>query len=257
MGERTKYTPGTFSWTDLATTDQGAAKEFYAGLLGWTYDDMPMDDQGGLYSMAKMKDRYVAAIAPMQPGMEGHPPFWASYVTVDDADAAAAKAKELGANVMGEPFDVFESGRMAIIQDPQGAVFSVWQPKQHIGAGLVNEPGALCWNGLLVPDPEAAKQFYRDLFGWSTEPFGERYWNWQNGGKTNGGVGPLPPGGEVPPNWGVAFGIDDIDAGAARVGELGGQVLVEPSAMGGIGSYSVLTDPQGAVFTLYAGQFDP
>src|SRR5437588_10786528 len=149
MGERTQYAPGTFSWTDLTTTDQEAAKAFYAGLLGWEIEDLPVGEDL-YYSMARVDDKRVAAISP-QPQMlrdAGAPPTWNSYVTVESADATADRAGELGANVVSPPFDVMEFGRMAVLQDPQGAFFMLWEPRDTIGAELVNAPGALCWNEL-------------------------------------------------------------------------------------------------------------
>src|SRR5581483_3915521 len=121
MGERTSYTPGTFSWADLSTSDQAAAKEFYGGLFGWESIDMPAGE-GVVYSMQAIGGKMVAAIAP-QPEAQasaGVPPMWNSYITVESADDAAAKAGELGAHVHAPPFDVMEAGRMAVIQDPQG-----------------------------------------------------------------------------------------------------------------------------------------
>src|SRR3954447_11995702 len=172
MGERTKYTPGTFSWADVTTTDQAAAKEFYGGLFGWEAEDMPVGD-GVFYSMMKLAGKNVAAISP-QPDQQreaGVPPLWNSYVTVESADDAAAKAAELGATVHAPPFDVMEAGRMAVIQDPQGAFFMVWEPRENIGASLVNGPGMLSWNELASPDVDASLKFYGDLFGWTSQEF--------------------------------------------------------------------------------------
>ena len=163
MGERTSYTPGTFSWVDLNTDDPDGAKAFYGALFGWDYEDIPIGE-GASYSMAKIDGHSVAALGPLQG--EGMPPHWNCYVTVADADASAARAKELGATLLAEPFDVFGAGRMAAFADPQGAVLSVWQAKDNIGAGLVNVPGALAWNDLLSADVEASAAFYRALFGW-------------------------------------------------------------------------------------------
>jgi uncharacterized protein len=194
MGERTSYTPGTFSWVDLQTDDPEGAKAFYSTLFGWQYDDVPVGDGIG-YSMAQLDGHSVAALGPLQG--EGVPPHWNCYVTVDDADASAARASELGATLLAEPFDVFDAGRMAAFQDHQGAVLSVWQPKESIGAGLVNEPGALSWNDLLSPDVEASAAFYRDMFGWEiteVEGSGGQYWSIVNQGRLNGGMMPLPPG---------------------------------------------------------------
>src|SRR3954452_3857086 len=153
MGERTKHAPGTFSWADVTTTDQDSAKRFYSGLFGWEADDQPVGD-GVYYSMMRLDGRNVAAVSP-QPQQQreaGVPSMWNNYVTVESADAAAERAAELGATVHAPPFDVLEAGRMAVIQDPQGAFFMVWEPRQMFGAALVNEPGALCWNELASND---------------------------------------------------------------------------------------------------------
>src|SRR5438270_7941699 len=171
MGERTKYTPGTFSWTDLTTTDQEAAKAFYAELFGWQTEDMPAGE-GVNYTMCSLEGKPVAAISP-QPEQQrdaGVPPAWNSYITVESADEALEKAKNLSATIHAPAFDVFDVGRMGVVQDPQGAFFLVWEPKRHIGATLVNTPGALCWNELASPDLDASLAFYSELFGWTGEP---------------------------------------------------------------------------------------
>ncbi|MGZ6313966.1 MAG: VOC family protein, partial [Candidatus Limnocylindrales bacterium] len=167
MGDRERYAPGTFSWTDLTTTDQDAAKEFYSALFGWEAIDNPVGN-GIVYSTMTLDGKNVAAISP-QPQQQrdaGVPPTWNSYVTVQSADDALARARELGATVHADAFDVLDVGRMGVVQDPQGAYFLVWEPKSHIGASLVNVPGALSWNELASPDPEASAGFYGALFGW-------------------------------------------------------------------------------------------
>jgi len=259
MGERTEYTPGTFSWTDLTTTDQGAAKAFYAGLFGWEFEDLPIGD-GVFYSMATLAGKNVAAISP-QPEQQrdaGAPPVWNSYVTVEDADATLARARELGATVHADAFDVMDAGRMGVIQDPQGAYILPWQPKENIGAGLVNAPGALSWNELGSPDLEASARFYGDLFGWSTSPMegGEMPYLVVStaAGRANGGIRPpMPPG--APPFWLVYFATDDLDGTLSKAGELGGTVLM-PATDIGIAKIAIVQDPQGAVSALYAGQLE-
>jgi predicted enzyme related to lactoylglutathione lyase len=255
MGERTSYTPGTFSWVDLNTDDPEGAKAFYSTLFGWEYEDVPIGDDS-VYSMAKLEGQSVAALGPLQG--EGMPPHWNCYVTVEDADASAARASELGATLLAEPFDVFDAGRMAAFQDPQGAVLSVWQPKENIGAGLVNVPGALSWNDLLSPDVEASAAFYRDLFGWEiteVEGSGGQYWSIVNQGRLNGGMMPLPPGGH--PAWNLYFGTEDADATTARVGELGGGTVMGPIDVPNGARFVVLRDPSNAVFSVAAGPMDP
>jgi predicted enzyme related to lactoylglutathione lyase len=185
------------------------------------------------------------------------PPLWNSYVAVESADDAASRAGELGATVHAPAFDVLEAGRMAVIQDPQGAFVMVWQARQHIGAALVNAPGALCWNELQSPDIQASSSFYSDLFGWTTEPFDaspQPYLIIRNGDKSNGGIREGEQG--VPPNWLVYFGTEDIDTGLARVDDLGGTRIAGPIDLP-MAKLAVVADPQGAVFALYAGQFEP
>ncbi len=258
MSERTQYAPGTFCWTDLATTDPEAAKAFYAGLFGWEAEDMPVGD-GTFYSMMRLGERNVAAIAPQPPQQRdvGVPPVWNSYVSVQSADATAERAAELGATVHAPAFDVMEAGRVAVIRDPQGAFFLAWEPRRHIGAALVNAPGALVWNELASPDPEASADFYRGLFGWTIAPFsseGEPYLGITNGEANNGGMRePRPPG--TPPHWLVYFGVEDLDAGLAKVQELGGTTLAGPIDIQ-IAKIGIVQDPQGAVFALYAGELE-
>jgi hypothetical protein len=259
MGERTGYAPGTFCWVDLTTTDQAAAKAFYGGLFGWETEDMPVAE-GVFYSMQRLRGKDVAAISP-QPQQQreaGVPPTWNSYVSVESADAAAERARELGGNVHAPAFDVMQAGRMAVIQDPQGAFLLAWQPREHFGAALVNEPGAFCWNELNTPDPVGAIPFYSGLFGWTIEPFEgspEPYFSIKNGDADNGGIREQGQPG-VPPHWLVYFAVEDIDAAIAKVDELGGAKMVGPIDIQ-IAKIAVVHDQQGAFFALYAGELAP
>lgn len=254
MGERTSHSPGTLSWTDLATTDTEGAKRFYTGLFGWDIDDRPIPGDG-VYTMLLRDGKEVAALFE---GQEGMPTAWSSYVTVESADATAARAADLGGTPMGDPFDVMDAGRMAVIQDPTGAVVSVWESHGSIGAHLVNVPGAITLNQLNTPDPESAQRFYEGLFGWRTEEMAggdQPYWGIYNGDRVNGGMMRLPADAPVPPHWLVYFGTDDVDADAGRIADAGGQVMVPPVDVPG-GRILVAQDPQGAVFGLFAGRFD-
>lgn len=259
MGQRTQHAPGTFSWVDLSTTDQDAARAFYGALFGWEADDMPAGE-GVVYSMMRIGDAHVAAISP-QPQQQreaGVPPMWNSYVTVVSADATAARASALGATVHAPPFDVFDAGRMAVIQDPQGAFFMVWEPRRHVGAGLVNAPGALVWNELASPDLDGSAAFYAQLFGWSIAQWPGAdavYMGIRNGASSNGGMREATPPG-IPPHWLVYFGVDDLDASLRRVGELGGAVHAGPIDIQ-MARIAVVADPQGAVFALYDGTMEP
>ncbi len=259
MGERTSYTPGTFSWTDLTTQDQEGAKAFYGALFGWETVDHPVGDDA-YYSMARIGGKDVAAISP-QPQQQrdaGAPPTWNSYITVENAERSLDRAQELGATIHAPAFDVMDVGRMGVVQDPQGAYFLVWEPKTHIGASLVNAPGALSWNELATPDMEASAQFYSDLFDWKIQPMEgmeSPYMTIQNqDGHGNGGIrSVMPP--ETPPHWLVYFGTDTIEATSATVIELGGSEVAGPTDIG-VGTIAIAQDPQGAVFALYSGQFE-
>ncbi len=260
MGERTSYAPGTFCWSELSTTDLDGAKAFYAGLFGWQAHDNPVPG-GGVYSMQMLDGKPVAAIAPQPPQQReaGVPALWNSYVSVESADDAARKAAELGANVHAPPFDVMDVGRMAVIQDPQGAFFMLWQPRAHVGAALVNVPGALVWNELRSPDLEGSKAFYSALFGWSITPFESSalgtYLGIKNGEVDNGGIAESSPPG-TPPHWLVYFAVEDADEALATARELGGSTLLGTTDIE-IAKIAVLADPQGAAFAVYAGRLDP
>ena len=162
MGTRTEHTPGTFSWVDLATNDSASAKSFYGSLFGWEFDGNEIPG-GGTYAMCQVGGENVAAIAP---ATDRFPPHWNSYVTVESADDAAARAKELGGNLIEEPFDVMEAGRMALFEDPTGAALCVWQPDQSIGATRVNDPGSLTWNEPTAPTRRPRSSSLAG-FGWA------------------------------------------------------------------------------------------
>ena len=252
MSERKEYAPGTPSWLDLATTDRAAAKEFYKALFGWTYDDMPAGPDA-TYTMVTKKGLPVAGMADLmkEQADQGIPPHWQTYVTVTDADATAAAATKAGGTVLAGPFAVMDAGRMAVLADPTGAVISLWQPKNHIGAALVNEHGTLTWNELISPDVPKAAQFYKQLFGWDAEtsegpPM--TYTEFKLDGQSVGGA-MAPPMEGIPPNWGVYFAVDDTDATLDAATKRGATVLNGPMDIP-VGRFAVLMDPQGAVFSV-------
>ena len=254
MGTRERYEPGTFSWVDLGTDDPEAAKAFYVALFGWRTEDVPMGP-GGPYTMCSLADGVVCAIYGREPSVA--PPAWLSYVTVADADATVSAARAAGALAAQDPFDVFDAGRMAVVEDPTGAHFALWQAGTSIGATLVNVPGALCLNQLNTSDPERAAAFYTEVFGWRIEQVGAEpapYWGIWNGSGLNGGMMALTPG--PPSHWLVYFATDDIDATAARTADLGGQVLLRPMSVPG-GRIAAATDPTGATFAFLEGNLDP
>jgi predicted enzyme related to lactoylglutathione lyase len=255
MPEVNEYAPGTFCWPELTTTDGAGAKKFYSELFGWTPQDRPAGPDM-VYTMLQHKDKEVGAMCEMdaQRRSQGVPPHWLSYVSVKDADQAVESAQKLGGAVLMPAFDVFDVGRMAYVQDPTGAAFAVWQPKKHIGATLVNEPGALCWNELVTTDTNAARQFYTGLFGWTAEEqqMGPMtYTIYQNGGQPAGGMFERPEEwGPVPPNWIVYFAVDDCDKTAEKAQSIGATIVSPPSDIPDIGRFAIIQDPQGAVFAI-------
>jgi predicted enzyme related to lactoylglutathione lyase len=254
MGERDAYESGTFCWADLGTTNAAAARDFYTRLFGWEADDLPAGE-GGVYVMFRLGGRDVAALYEMgdseREQLNAH---WSSYVSVDDVAATAQRAGELGAAIVAEPFDVMDSGRMAVLRDPTGAHLHLWEPGRHIGAGRVNDAGCIVWNELATPDVERAGGFYRDLLGWEAERDATGYATIKRGEEINGGIRPVQDG--EAPNWLLYFTVPSVEAAAATVREAGGEVLTGPVEVT-VGRIAVVRDPQGATFALYEGDVDP
>lgn len=244
----TKYPHGTFSWADCNTNDVDKARPFYTALMGWTVEELPMGE-GLMYSFLKLDGQTATAISPMFPGADGVPSHWNTYVSVDDVDAMVEKVEAAGGTVLAPPMDIFENGRMMPIQDPTGAHIGLWQPKAHIGAYVVNKPGAMVWNELATRDVPKAKAFYESVLGWNIEqgpwPF---YFYIRNNGRMIGGIIAMDEQwGDIPPHWQVYFAVADIEAIAKRVPELGGQILsgIDESS---VGRFAVISDPSGAMF---------
>jgi len=189
MGERMRYDPGTFCWAGLATSDPAAATAFYTSVFGWEAEALSAG-QAGTYTILRHAGQDVAILyrQTAQARAAGAPPHWTSYISVEDAGVAAARAGQLGgAAVFREPFDV-PGGRVAAIADPAGAVVSLWQPRPRIGAMLVNDVGALCWNELATADPERAKTFFGELFGWQYQASGSGRATIINADRRNGSI---------------------------------------------------------------------
>lgn len=247
--------PGSFSWIELATTDQNAAKAFYSGLFGWQPADFPMGP-GQLYTIFKLNGRDAAAGYTIHGDMaaQGVPPHWGIYVATDNADATAAKVTAAGGKILAGPFDVMDFGRMAVFQDPAGASIAVWQAGKNTGIGINGEAGTLCWADLNTPDQTSAGAFYKAVFGWEASAGEDNsgYLHIMNGDKMIGGIPPARqtnPG--VAPHWIAYFLVADCDATVAKARELGANVLMEPLTMEGVGRMAVIADPQGAAFSVF------
>ncbi|HOU40976.1 MAG TPA: VOC family protein [Promineifilum sp.] len=259
----TNYPDGVFNWIDLSTTDIAGARAFYSGLFGWQANNVPVGDSGVDYTFFELDGHAVAGGGQMMPEQQaaGQPAAWTSYVKYDDIDAAVARAGAAGGTVLMPPMEIPNSGRLAVLTDPSGAVFGIWSPKPFPGAALVNMPGTLAWNELQTRDLPAARAFYGQVFGWTASEMSDSYTTFAADGRMQ--CGSMPIGGEmwdgVPSNWAVYFMVEDVDATAARVAELGGTVLVGPQAAGEMGRLIVVRDPQGAIFTAmqFNGPMDP
>ena len=251
------HAPGSFCWIELATTDQPAAKRFYTSVFGWEVQDSPMGPDE-LYSMFTLDGRPAAAAYPLraQERAQGVPPHWMLYVAVTSADEAVARAAALGGRTFGPAFDVMDYGRMAVLQDPAGAVFSVWQAKTHLGTGITGVAGTLCWADLSTPDRDRIEPFYTGLFGWTfgkeDEDPAHAYWHIRNGHDFIGGI---PPASRrdprTPPHWLAYFLVHDCDASAASATALGARTWLPPTTFEDVGRMAVIADPQGAMFALF------
>jgi predicted enzyme related to lactoylglutathione lyase len=276
MPERDGYIPGVPCWVDTGHPDPDGVLDFYRGLFGWEFEDAMPPGSEGKYFMARIRGGDVAAVGSIP---EGTPQTarWNSYVWVDSADEAAEKARAAGGSVASEPFDVMDSGRMAVLVDPEGAAICVWQPGTHKGAQIVNEHGAVNFNSLNTRDVDQAKAFYGAVFGWTTLDLGgNEMWTLPGYGdhleESNPGLRKMiadmggapgfedvvasiaPIRGDAPPHWSVTFGVDDADATAGRATELGGTVIAPPLDVPW-SRVTVIGDPQGATFI--ASQFVP
>lgn len=248
MSERTSYAPGTPSWVDLGSPDTAASAAFYGAIFGWTTAIDPRPEAGG-YGMFTLRGKMVAGLGPQM--NKDMPPYWTVYVSVADADDTLAKVAANGGTVIMPAMDVFDAGRMAVTQDAVGSFVSIWQPNQHIGCELVNEPGTFTWNELSTTDLATARRYYSEVFGWGEDAAAGSDTAAIFTVEGNMVCGAHTAGEGEFPAWSVWFSVDDCDASAATVVELGGKVLMPPNDMG-FGRGAVVADPHGAVFGIGA-----
>ncbi len=249
MPEFTEYPEGTPCWVDTMAADPAAARDFYGALFGWEFEIGPPET--GNYAMCTVRGKPVAGLGGPPP--EGVPTVWTTYLATNDVDRTVAAVKDAGGSVMMEPMDVMAAGRMAVVADPTGAVFGLWQAGDHKGSALANEPGSFTWNELITSDLAAAREFYRKVFGFGEEAMetggGPEYYVFKVGDHEVAGAMPKPEmiPAEVPSFWNTYFSVADTDATLTRAKELGAEMLVEP-VDSPFGRWVVLRDPQGASF---------
>jgi hypothetical protein len=241
---------GVFCWSDVQSKDMNKTKAFMTGLLGWTFEDMPTP-MGVDYTMFSLDGHNVAGGNPMSPDDKAPGSYWVNYISVEHLEATVEKAVSLGATVIMPSMDVMDSGRMAGIMDPTGAAIMFWEAKSHIGAGIVNTTGAMCWNELLTHDVEKAQKFYTDLFGWTYEKDERDYYMIKLNGRMNGGMMKIKEEwGPMPASWVVYFTVADLAASMVKVKELGGQIMGDVIDAGATGKIASVIDPNGAYFNL-------
>lgn len=256
MSERESYNPGEFCWVDLAVPDTQAGAEFYKRLMGVEWEAGA--EQFGGYGMFTQKGKTVFGMGPTM--SDDQPPAWSSYVSVEDADATAAKIKEAGGAVAMGPMEIASAGKMAVCQDPQGAYFGLWEPGDTYGAQLVNEVGTWTWNQLATSDVEGAERFYNEVFGWKRQqpefvPEDQSYSNWAfEDARFDEGIGGVmalegnfPDG--TPPFWIVHHAVPDAAEALETAKDAGGQALTEVIEIP-VGKLAAVMDDQGAVFSI-------
>jgi len=269
LSKRDEYAAGVPCWVETLQPDARAATAFYGSLLGWEFSE-PGPMPGGLpgeYFVARIDGCAVAGIGTL-PDPGGPPtPVWNTYVCVDRADAAVGRARDAGGSLLVGPLDASPAGRFAVLADPAGAAFSVWEAGDRLGAEIVNEPGSWLMSSLHTPDPVGAAAFYGALFGWRAEPIAPgaavtlfRLADYVGGEPGQAiprdVVGVMAPtagdertGGEIPPHWNVNLRVEDVDRVAAHTAERGGGILMAPTDAPGFRN-AVLRDPQGAAFSV-------
>jgi predicted enzyme related to lactoylglutathione lyase len=251
--------PGRFCWIELATTDQAAAKAFYQGLFGWDANDFPMGpNPTDLYTVFQLDEKDVAAAYTLLPDQASHgvPPHWLLYVASDDVDATAKETAELGGKVVVPPFEVGEFGRMTVLLDPCGAAFAALQANQNPGIGRFGEIGSLCWADLIVPEPKKVQRFYASLFKWEWVLGKDAdYLHIVANGNYIGGMPPTgPETAKLKPHWLAYFLVSDLEASTSRATASEARLHRGPVHIPDAGSFTILTDPQGAAFALFKSE---
>jgi predicted enzyme related to lactoylglutathione lyase len=224
---------------------------FLKAVFGWQKSDMDMGD-AGTYSFLRNGTGTVGALCGQAPG-QAVPSAWNVYFGVADADAATDRARRLGAEILAAPFDVETHGRMSVLRDPAGAVFSLWQSRNP-GSGdfTMFEDHAVGWVELATRDLSIARRFYAELLGWefflskADVPGGENR-EYGVGGTRYGGILPMTKEwGDMPSHWSIYVMVPDLEACLARVAEAGGKVCVPAFDVPGVGRIARIDDPTGA-----------
>ncbi|TYB46818.1 VOC family protein [Actinomadura chibensis] len=254
MPEVTAHAPGTVAWMELATPSVDASRTFYREVFGWysyTLTVSPLGDYE-IFTLGGVQGPEVTGAQPLAD--ESQPGSWTCYFRTDDPPATLDAVRAAGGLVAAEPTDVGDLGRGALCSDSQGADFGLWLPYNLKGAGVIDEPNAMCWVELACPDVQDARRFYGSVFGWTPVDrtyYAPDYTNWKLGGRSVAGLVPIEEWWprSFPPHWTPYFWVSDCDATTSRAADLGAHVYVQPVDIGP-GRFSVLTDPTGARLAL-------
>lgn len=250
----TAFAAGTPCWIDLFSADPAKAKEFYGAVFGWTAQDSG-EEFGGYVTF--FSDGQQVAGMMQNPEESGTPDLWSTYISSDDIDATVAAATAAGAQVVAPAMAVSDLGSMAVLIDPAGGAFGIWQPGKHTGFNKYNEPNSVTWDEYHSKDFATTKDFYAQVFDWTYDATSDtdefRYYNAQINGETVAGMmdsaGFLPA--EVPSHWAVYFSVEDTDAAMAKVVQAGGS-MIRPPEDTPFGRIADVADPTGALFKLHS-----
>lgn len=253
MEEIKSYQHGEFCWIELATGNSENSKKFYKELFGWGFVDHQMDENN-TYTMFQMEGKDIAACYNLCSDLKemGVPPHWGNYIAVNSVDEIVKKVKSTDGKIINEPMDIPEAGRMAIIEDPTGAVFGIWEAKQHIGSRFKNQFNTFCWNELATNNVDKCKDFYKSVFGYDSfdQTFGEMDY-------TTFKLGEIPVGGmyklsgemeNIPSHWLVYFSVENCDKTVEKAISLGAEVVVPAMEIEGVGKFAVLKGTENEHF---------
>lgn len=243
---------GRFVWRELVSPDPAAAASFYGQIFGWTAESVPMG-QAEPYTILKNDELGEQVAGAMKPMMDGIPPHWLDYITVDDVDAAHGRVAALGGQTITEVMDI-PVGRFAVVQDPGGAVFALFQSSTPGASDTDRRPPlhTFCWSQLMTGAVEASVPFYEALFGWTSGDMPGGMKVFSRGEQAVASLMAFPEQSEdMHPHWLQYVAVDDTDATFAQATEAGASVYVQPQTIPGMGRFAVLADPTGAAFALW------
>lgn len=256
MAEFTSHAPSTFSWIDLGTNDTKSAIEFYSELFGWKIIETSSSGNAMDYIIFTLNNKPVAAIYELMPEQKqaNLPPYWGSYIEVENIEEVLQKAEQLGAKIINKATEVSNEGKFAVVSDPEGAVFCLWQSRDYKGSAYKYQHGSLCWNELGARNPSAHEHFYNNLFGWTSKTtimgMGP-YTVYSIGETATAGMYQMSEEmKEIPPHWLVYFEIENMDKAMEFITAKGGEILMPKLFIESVGYYAIARDPQGAVFGL-------